>query len=186
MHPTPRRVAREASGDGPARWTPAALSPGHVSTYCPVPPAYSAHPSHGAGDETNTAAPSRHRQRSTHAGAACHWPATCPTPTGAASDTLGGRWAHQLWPGGISPWSILWADTAACRPGYGPPPTRGPGRRQLDSCGLYRAGHTTGAPRPPTRSQTWESPRDRTPVHPRRVPSARRLVASTPGVRAHL
>ena len=39
---------------------------------------------------------------------------------------------------------------------------------------------------PPTRSQTWESPRDRTPAHPRRVPSARRLVASTPGVRAHL
>src|SRR2546427_5335314 len=38
-HSTPRRVARKASGDGPARWTPTALSPGHVSTYGPAPPA---------------------------------------------------------------------------------------------------------------------------------------------------
>src|SRR6267142_2716080 len=145
-------------------------APGRASTCCPEPPAYSARPGHRAGDETNTDAPSRHPQRSTHAGAACHWPATCPTPTDAASDTLCGRWARRLCPGAPCQWSILWADTGACRPGYGPAPTRSPNRRRLDSCRPSPAGHTTGALRLPTRARTWESSRDRTPGRHRRVP----------------
>src|SRR5215831_5085980 len=124
MHSTRRRVARDAADAAPARDPPVGLSPGRASTCCPAPPAYSARPSQQAGDETNTDAPSRHRQRSIYAEAACHWSATCPTPTGAASDTLCGRWARQLWLGGPCPWSMLWANTGACRPGYGPRPTR--------------------------------------------------------------
>src|ERR1043166_4371559 len=76
--------------------TAVSLSPGHGPTYCPAPPAYSARPDEQGGDETSMDVPSRHRPRSTRAGAACHWSATCPMPTGAASDTGGGRWAHRL------------------------------------------------------------------------------------------
>jgi hypothetical protein len=84
---TPRRVAREAAGDGRARGMPAALSPGHGATYGPAPSAESARPDEPADDDTPTAAPSRQRPCSPQAGAACHWPAPCPTPTGAASAT---------------------------------------------------------------------------------------------------
>ena len=123
---TDRDVARDAAGGGPDRWTLGAGPPGHESTCCQEPPADNAPTDDRVGDETSTDVPSRHHRRSNDAAASSRVAAACPTPTGVASDTLGGLGARPLCPDAPCPGSILWADTGACRPGYGPRSTHSP------------------------------------------------------------
>src|SRR6266849_6199398 len=164
------RLARDVEAGGPGHRRRVLASPGRASSCSPVPPAYSVHPTPSADGETRKVVPSRRLQQSTDAEARHRFSPTSPRPIGDAYDRHGTRAAPPLCPDALYPWSILWAGTAACPPGYGPCETHSPGKWPLDSCRLCPAGRTTAGPPLPTPDRTWETPRDRTPTPHRLVP----------------
>src|SRR5712691_7761772 len=169
---TPRRFARDAWAAAPGRSTLVARPPDHASSCSTVPPTPTAHPRPPAADETTRGAPSRRHRQSSSAEDRRRFLPTSPRPTGAACGSCDTLAAPQLCRGGPCPWSMLWAGRAACPPACGPDARRIPNRWPLGSCQLCPGGPTTDGPRLPTRTRTWETPRDRTPAPHRLVPRA--------------